>query len=272
MENLLECPFCENKDISISYNDNSLVWKLYCSVCGVSYSHINKEKIIKFWNSRPREKSLQERINLSRENEEKITTSYDSSYAYLKNEYDTLQNKMDILKKEMQENIVSYNNIQNKYNILQESFNENEEIKKQEINALQTKVKDIQKMHQNYVEGVQADNSAKLRDAQIKIDKLKSDMESARLSLIDIKYKYDVLQKSFDKYIESSKKENIALQTSLDNEKIKHQQYIDSAQSAISAIEEKLRKVILSYNSKLDNVKLDENKIIENVIGKAKRK
>lgn len=270
MESLRECPCCESTNIILNYMDSNLVWKLYCSDCGITYTSIDKEKIIKFWNSRPKETSLQEKVSLLGAEIEKITTSYSISHSDMVNRYNILENNIDILNEDIKQRKASYNTMENKYVLLQKDFDKNIELQKQEIDILQTKLKDAQTAHQHYIKNTESKIELELRDAQLKIDALKKDIEINKVSYTDIKNKYDALQKLFDKNAELSKQEKIALQIALNNEKIKHQHYIDTTQSTIAIIEEKLRKTISSYNIKLNNIRLDEDKIIKDIIGKTK--
>jgi hypothetical protein len=87
---------------------------------------------VKFWNSRPREKTLQDKIIMLRED----TQMFKNSYIDMETERDALQVKIDALKENTQTNTNSFIDIQNKYNVLKKLFDENIKIAKQEQDTL----------------------------------------------------------------------------------------------------------------------------------------
>ena len=151
MNELRECPFCETKDIKLFYWDNALVWKLECTVCHVTYTHTDKEKIIKFWNSRPKEDAAQEKIIMLREDVQIFKTSYTD----MQNERDILQEQLNALKSDMETARNSFFDIQNKRDILQKELGEAIKTAKQEQDTLKTKLSDEQKAHEHYINTMQ---------------------------------------------------------------------------------------------------------------------
>lgn len=151
METLRECPFCENTDIKIFYWDNALVWKLHCSMCNITYTHVDKEKIIKLWNSRSREDVLQTSVVILREEIQLAKISY----ADIENKHNTLQIKLDTLKEDMQTATTSYIVMRNNRDALQKSLDENVKFAKQECNALQIRLSDEKTAHQYYIDAMQ---------------------------------------------------------------------------------------------------------------------
>lgn len=274
MEILHKCPFCENNNVELFYWDNALVWKLHCPVCNITYTNIDKEKIIKFWNNRPKENALQDNINTLKE-ELLIAKTFNgvsdtASYVDMRNERDILQAKLDVSKEDIEKITASYSTMKNKYDILQKSFEENIKLAKKENDALQGKLDNTEAIHLRRMEAVEYNNTLKINDAQTKTETLKNDMQAITVSYTNMRNKYDILKKSFDEYIELSKKENDALQIKTDNQERKYQQYIDVMQTNINIIDEKLHKIIWSYNYKLDGIKLDENKIVDDMMKKIK--
>jgi len=274
MEELRECPFCKNEDIKFFYWDNALVWKLHCPVCNIEHTHTDKEKLIKWWNNRPKENTLQENINTLKEElliaKKSNSASDTASYIDIRNERNVLQAELDTAKGREEKVIASYITMKNKYEILQKSFDENVELAKKELDSLQAKLDNTETIHMRRIESIEANNILKINEMQTKIDTLKKDMQITISSYTDIKSKYDTLQKAFSENVELSKKENTALQIKLDNQERIYQQYINIMQTNINFIEEKLHKIISSYNSKLDSIKLEENKIVDDTMKKIK--
>ena len=275
MEILHECPFCENNNVELFYWDNALVWKLHCPICNITYTNTDKEKIVKFWNNRPKEKTLENNINTLKEElliaRASSGVSETNSYIDMRNERDALQGELNTSKDDIEKLTSFYATMKNKYDILQKSFDKNVEFVKKETDSFQTKLDNAKAIHLRRMEALEASNTLKINKAQAKIEALKEDIQTAMVSYTDMQNKYNVLQKSFDEQVKISKKENNIFQTTLDSERTKYQNHIDTImQSNTDIIDKELRKIISYYNIKLDTIKLDENKIIDGTIERIK--
>ena len=290
MENLRECPFCENKDIRLFYWDEALVWKLECSVCFVTYTHTSKEKIIKLWNERVGESNLRDKITLLGAEIEKSKASYidmqnkrdglqiqvnalkqdvqnsSTLYANVRKEADALKNEIDILKGQLQTTRISLTDMQNKNDILQKTIDKYKVMEK-EHNDLENKLAILREEAQ--VLRVSYTNMKKERDVvQSELDAIKENLQTAASGYNDIQNKYANLEKLYNKTVKQTEDENSSLQVKLNSERETHQRYMSTLQTRVNLAEETLVNIISSFNTKLDAIRLDEHEIASAVMKK----
>jgi len=267
MDKLEECPYCGE----IPSGEGSIGDDIWCT--NIKCKNFNNHMPREFWNVHPKENSLQIEVDILKKEIQTIKNFYATSHADIRKECDFLQENIDALKKEIQENISLYNTMQNKYNTLQKTFDEYKELSKKERGVLQDKLKEEEIKHQRYIETTEVEGALKLRNAETEIETLKNDIQTSKTMYVNMLNKRDILQKTFNEYIEDSEKENKTLRDELDSKKIEHQFYMDTmVQSNINVAEKKLRKIISSYNFKLNNIRLDEDKVVYDVLGKMKGK
>jgi chromosome segregation ATPase len=204
MNELRECPFCENKDIKLFYWEEALVWKLECTKCYVTYTNVNKERIIKLWNSRPQEVRSETKttniigglrkeltsLQYKMESADNQTEIWHKKYDDIKEKHDILKKEASVLEKDMRTLKTSFIDIQNERDTLQN-----------EVNKLK---KDIELYIVSYTD------MQNKRDAlQEEVNKLKKDIQTIEFSYIDVQNKRDALQKSL---YDDAKKECNALE------------------------------------------------------------
>lgn len=191
MNELRECPFCENKDIKLFYWEDALVWKLECGKCYVTYTHVDKEKIIKFWNNRPREADLQTKLDIKQREYDglqyKLETAnnqleyWNKEYNNIEKKYDVLRDKMVVLENDIRIRTISYGDMKNKYSNLESKI----DVLKKNIETIKISYNDMKK------------NRDILQD-EIKI--LKKDIQAITASYINIQNKNNTLQESLDEF------------------------------------------------------------------------
>jgi|WetSurSiteA1Bulk_404760.scaffolds.fasta_scaffold00361_13 chromosome segregation ATPase len=200
MNELRECPFCESEDVKLFFWDNAQVWKLECSVCHVTYTHVDKERIIKFWNNRSKESALLNKLDTWKKEYDNLqykletvnyqTTHWHKKHDDMEEEHNALQKKIIMSGEDLQIAKTSLIDLQNKYNI-----------KENQVNKLK---EDIQARKVSYT-----DMQNKQKTLQTEVKLLKKELQTVGASYARAQNKRDAAQKALYGTLE---KENNALQ------------------------------------------------------------